>query len=353
MSPIRPPTSAIRALLLGAILAVPLAAAPAAKAQSEPVPNEVESAVDRGLEWLRNRQERDGSWSSAGGGNRSAAITGLTIMAFMARGHVPGQGPYGENINKGIDYLLSLRGRDGLICEDAVSSPMYDHGIATVALCEAYGMMDERRQELTRTAVARAIRLILSAQSVRKRPADQGGWRYQPATDVSDLSVTGWQLMALRGAANIGADVPAGAISAGIAYVKRQANGNGSFNYTSNAPTVALTGTGVLSLVLLGQADAPQVRAGGDYLLTADIVRTRSNYFYTIYYCSQAAWQLGGKYWTDLNREISADLLRRQRPNGSWGPVTSGDSTGGESYCTAMAVLALSVPYRYLPIYQR
>lgn len=313
------------------------------------MPREVEAAVDQGLEWLAKTQQKDGQWEGTGGmgGAASAAATGLATMAFMARGHVPGQGPYGETINKGVDALLSMQAADGIFSKGSRS--MYEQGICVVSLCEAYGMLDEKRQPLVRTAIGKGVRVILDAQAVRKTADEQGGWRYDPRTTQSDLSVTGWQLMALRGASNAGANIPEKALQDGIDYVKRRATMNGGFAYQDQSGVdAALTGTGILSLALLGKGEEPAVRAGGTYLLTADITKSPHYYYYTLYYCSQAAWQLGGNYWTAINREISASLRQRQKRDGSW--------TGGESsdaYCTAMAVLALTVPYRYLPIYQR
>jgi len=184
-----------------------------------------------------------------------------------------------------------------------------------------------------------------------------GGWRYQKASEDADISVTGWQLMALRGAKNIGAFLPADAIESGIAYLKRHAvdGGGGGFSYTGRGNvTAALTGTGVLTLILLGDPNAPEVKAGGDYLLRTNLDSSRggaAHYYYTLYYCSQAAWQLGGQYWTLLSRQINDSLLRRQKADGSWSE--GGGTEGGQPYCTAMAILALTVPYRYLPIYQR
>jgi hypothetical protein len=331
----------------------------ATTAQMEPpIPPKVESSIDRGLEWLARNQERDGSWTGGGTrGARSAAVTGLAAMAFMARGHVPGQGKYGETLNRAIDFVLSVQQPDGLLAAADLRHPMYDHGICSVMLCEAYGMLDERRQALARTAISRSVRAILQSQNIAKSPEQQGGWRYELDSADSDLSVTGWQIMALRGAANAGANIPPGAISAGISYIKRRANRDGSFNYQGGAPTPALTGTGVLTLILLDPTNGPnlpEVKAGGDYLLKAAITRTgSSHFFYTIYYVTQAAWQLGGRYWTNINNEVSNFLVARQNTNGSWEPVAGSDERGGESYCTAMAILALAVPYRYLPIYQR
>jgi hypothetical protein len=360
MTPTRPVPSKRPAGRSLAVVLAALALSPAAGAGADdaPIPDRVQSAVDRGLDWLSKNQERDGSWASAGGGaGRSAAVTGLVAMAFMARGHVPGQGPYGENLNRAVDFVLTLQQRDGVLADVGLGQPMYDHGICTMMLCEVYGMLDEKRQALARTAISRAVRLILNAQNVPKGAEEKGGWRYTADTTSSDLSVSGWQLMALRGAANVGAGVPPGAIKAGIEYVKRRASVGGSFAYTgSGNGSNAMTATGILALCLLGESKAPQVAAGGDHLLRSNITGS-PHYFYTMYYCAQAAWQLGladKKYWDSINGEVSASLIGKQAPDGSWPASGDGDvGRGGQSYGTAMAILALTVPYRYLPIYQR
>jgi hypothetical protein len=348
----RPPISRRQwpmAFVLPILLAL---SSPPAHADDEPVPREVQFAVDRGLEWLAKAQRSNGSWGeNPAGGTATAATTSLATMAFMARGYTPGQGPYGENVSRGIDAILALQARDGLISQTNQSPAMYDHGISTVALCEAYGMLDERRQALARTAIARAVRVILDAQAVPKNLDDQGGWRYTPQSQNSDTSVSGWQLMALRGASNIGANLPPKAIDDGIAYIKRRYVAPTGFAYTgTGGVNIALTGTGILALSLMGEPNAPEVRASADYLLAnanGQSFSRSSHYYYTIYYVSQAAWQLGGNYWTAISQRLNADILSRRRADGSW------DGEVNPSYCTAMALLALSVPYRYLPIYQR
>jgi hypothetical protein len=352
-------SSAFRRLGVALALAGTLAVLPdgprVARAQGEPIPTEVASSVDRALAWLARSQESNGSWTSSGSsGAYSVAITGLCGMAFMARGHVPGQGPYGENLNRAVDYLLAQQ-RDSLLAGRTFgNNTMYEHGIATIMLCEAYGMLDERRQEAARGAINRAVALILRAQKVAKSRG-KGGWRYTPDATDSDLSVSGWQLMALRAAANAGAILPPEAIEDGLNYVRSCAVGNGSggFAYSEGrGVTPALTGTGILALILLGKEDDPRVKAAASYLLRSGNLLRSNNYYYTLYYCAQAAWQLGGPYWTQINAEVSSDLRRRQQRDGSW--TSTGVSDGqGPSYATAMAVLALTVPYRYLPLYQR
>ncbi len=350
----------IVAVALGTTLVLTLAArAPAA--DEEPVAPAVQGAVDKGLEWLAKNQDRSsGMWATPDANGASVAITSLAVMAFMARGHTPGQGPYGENINKAIDYVLRSQLPNGVLCSrDMSNHTMYEHGIATVMLCEACGMLDDKRQEQTRAAIAKAVRVILTAQRVPKSAGNAGGWRYEPTANDSDISVTGWQLMALRGAANAGADIPAASIQAGIAYIKRRANSDGGFSYTGNdegGSNPARTGTGVLALELLGQHGAKQSLGGGDYLLAHPPgSAAMENYFYSVYYCSQAAYQLGGKYWELLGPTIRDSLIHRQQRDGSW-TLDSGQTVeraGGTAYATSMALLALAVPYRYLPIYQR
>ena len=163
--------------------------------------------MDRGLEWLASGRTRQVHGLADRGGGTSSAVTGLAVMAFMARGHVPGQGPYGDLLNRGIDALMSNQAADGVLSSASLGQPMYDHGIATVALCESYGMLDERRQAQARTVISKAVRLILNAQKAagKERTGSKGGWRYTPQSSDADTSVTGWQLMALRGAKNIGA----------------------------------------------------------------------------------------------------------------------------------------------------
>ena len=98
---------------------------------------------------------------------------------------------------------------------------------------------------------------------------------------------------------------------------------------------------------------------GGDYLIKDGLGHSGLEdrgpvefYYYTVYYCSQAAWQLGGRYWEILTPVIRQSLINRQGRDGSWS-VPGPESQGGEVYGTSMAILALTVPYGYLPLYQR
>lgn len=340
------------------ITAMILTATAVCAQENESVPPNVRAAVDRGISWLAKAQNDDGSFGRGAGRNGAesgSAVTSLSLLAFMASGELPGQGPYGETINRGIQCVLTHQQASGLISAGQMGNyRMYDHGISTVMLCEAFGVTDEKLRPKIREAISNAIKVILDAQGVRKNPENQGGWRYQPAARDSDISVSGWQLMALRGAANLGVAVPKEAIEDGVAYMRRRSVAGGGFSYIGREnPNQARTGTGILSLELLGQHHSQEAIAGGEYLIRNPLRPGNEAYYYAVYYCSQAANQLGGKYWTGIYEPLRDGLLSRQRQDGSWPQGGGLDSAGGDVYATAMSILALCVPYRALPLYQR
>ena len=327
-----------------------------AEAQDEPVSPKVRDAVGKALVWLRDNQKPNGTWPQ-GGPAGTTAVPSLGVLAFLSRGHVPGQGPYGDVLNKSIDFVLDSQKDNGMLSGGEGNAIMYEHGISTVMLAEVEGMVDDARRSRIDKALGKAVKLILDAQKVQKSANDAGGWRYQPNSPDADISCTGWQLMALRGAANAGASVPKSALDGGLQYIKRCAVPTGGFSYRAdNGPAnQARTGTGILATILIGgNKDAPEAVAGGDFLLANPPDRDIDFYFYAIYYDSQALNQLGGKYWEQVYPKLVDYLLKLQQDNGAfrYGGGNSQENEAGEAYRTSMAVLALCVPYRYLPLYQ-
>ena len=335
--------------LLLLLVAVPASGKPLLK------PTPADKAVDRALAFLSNTQNRrDGSWT-AGKSGKSVAVTSLAVMAFLSAGHVPGEGVYGKQVEQGVRWLLDQQQPNGLIATDGALE-MYHHGIATLLLAEVAGMLDAGRGKEVRAALEKAVAVILKAQ--RREGDDAGGWRYRLAhLQGADVSVTGWQIMALRGAKNVGCDVPTATIDRAVAYVKRcQDARTGGFRYRPFVPvTVPCTGVGVLTLELSGKEEhrSEAVLSAAAFLIRAENLPRwgDEHFFYGVYHGAQATFQVGGNYWSAYRARLHTVLLRQQSSSGSWlGGVS--DSPHGPNYCTAMAVLALTVEHRYLPIYQ-
>jgi len=315
---------------------------------------ELDQRIDRALAYLAGSQDREGAWNAGQIAGRNPAITALAVMAFMSAGHIPGEGKYGEVVQKGIDFVLRAQGPNGLIAS-AGHFEMYQHGICTLMLAEAVGMTEGKRADEVKSRLERAVRIVLKAQ--RKGGDHKGGWRYRVAGSDGDISVTGWQLMALRAAKNVGCDVPPAAIADAVEFINKCHDPySGGYRYLPGGNlTVACTGTSVLALELVGKEyhRSPTSLKAGAYLLKSPLSRSNPHYYYGIYYCSQAMFQLGDNYWTTFRTRLHDQLLNNQNAGGSWSGIISDDLTFGRNYCTSMAVLALTVEYRFLPIYQR
>ncbi len=339
----------------------------------------VDEAIERALAYLAKNQMpgdppvarpgQKGRPAGQGGSFRgsdegSTGISSLCVMAFLAKGYTPGVGPYGEVINRGIDFVVSQQQDSGLVLGGrGARGPMYSHGIATLMLSEVSGMVDAERQKRVDEALRKALKLILSSQRVRKREKkDLGGWRYQSSSDDADISCTGWQIMALRSARNNGAPVPEEAIKLGLAFLMRCRSSSGGFCYqagnqpgAARAPGLGRTGTALLCLELCGMHGEKVTLDAGDWLLSSIGDRARKgkqaiddrHFFYATYYGTQGMFQLGGDYWEKWAAVMYPQLLGMQQRDGSWtGRISS-------TYSTAMTILAMSVVYRQLPIYQR
>ena len=127
----------------------------------------VDKAVDRALAFLQSTQLADGGWTANGGGANPAA-TSLSVMAFLSAGHVPGEGRYGETVEKGIRNVLKAQKENGLIATEG-GQEMYQHGISTLMLAEVAGMTDGKLGQEIRKKLVKAVAIILKAQRTGRR----------------------------------------------------------------------------------------------------------------------------------------------------------------------------------------
>jgi hypothetical protein len=330
----------------------------------------IDTSVDRALEFLARHQQPDGSFDAPRGGQ--PGITSLCIMAFLSRGHVPGDRPYGKELERAIDFVLSVQHTSGLLSIEPVGSytigrPTYNHGISGVMLGEVYGMTSGDLGERIRAAILLALKHSRQLQTQPKRiSGDKGGWRYRTAAsnNDSDLTASVWHLMFYRSAMNAGFEVPKQYVDEATDYVRRcYSPADGDFTYTLGGDEHYASGAtvagGILSLSLAGEHHTEMAQHAGRWILSNpfnDYNRRRhpdDRYHYSAYYCSQAMFQLGGKYWEQFYPDFQQVLLENQNSDGSWDAEAARDERFGNVYTTALIVLALTPPHQLLPIYQR
>ncbi|MAO22910.1 MAG: prenyltransferase [Phycisphaerae bacterium] len=327
---------------------------PGNSAQNNPLDQEItpqlDAAVKAGISYLATTQEADGSWASGRYG-KNVAITALACLALMSDGHMPGRGELGDVVDRGVEFMLSSSNDSGLITSEANNGPMYGHGFATLFLGEVYGMTpggDNARANRIHEALVKAVRLIEQTQN------DEGGWRYNPVPYDADVSVTICQIMALRSARNAGIEVSSEVIDRAVEYVRMCQNADGGFKYQLGSGNSAWprTAAGVASLYYAGIYEDDAIDKGIEYLtknaLPGKASASRSHYFYGQYYAVQAMYLAGDAHWALWWPAIRAELIAQQNDEGSWD-----DRSVGKPYGTAMALIVLQMPKRYLPIFQK
>jgi hypothetical protein len=340
---------------------------------------ESEAAVERGLDWLAAHQNDNGSWSldrfqvnckhtacsGAGTVVSDPAGTGLVLLPFLGAGHTHQAGTRKQTVARGLQWLLDHQQADGTWPAPADNRPMYGHGMASIVLCEAYGMT---RDPKLREPAQRALDYIVKAQ----HPAS-GGWRYKPG-QPADTSVVGWQVMALKSGEMAGLTVPPkvfDGVKRWLASVEanrpltptplprgeRGRGEGGLFGYQSANPTAAMTAQGLLCLQYLGaRRDDPRMRAGTDYLLQ-NLPRPEGDTSYYWYHATQVMYHMQGKHWKAWNDRLRDMLVSTQERKGSlagsWEARDERERPGGRLYATALRLLMLEVYYRHLPLYRQ
>jgi hypothetical protein len=333
---------------------------------------QTERAVAGALNWLARHQNYDGSWSlghfhnrcrgvRCGGGGAAecdAAATALGLLPFLAAGQTHlSKGPYQKHIASAVQWLIMRQQRDGDL-SGAGNHQMYAHGLAAIALCEAYGMTGDRNAG---RAAQAAVNFTLQAQN------SHGGWRYTPGANDSDTSVFGWQMMALKSAVMAGLSVNPDRLELGRKWLDEVSLGkedpqlNGQFAYqrqTQSTPCMSAVALLILQYTGSRREDTVLVD-GAKYLMANAPSRSERNIYYW-YYATQVMHNICGPDWDAWNRGLRRILVEDQAKtgcaSGSWDPERPTPdcwgAAGGRLMLTSLCALTLEVYYRYLPLYK-
>jgi len=315
-----------------------------------------EQAVMNGLIWLMLNQNTDGSW----GDEYKGAMTGFGLLCFLGHGELQDSPQFGSTVGKALTWVFEngVKNEGRLHMGKSFSQPgVYEHAICTYALGEYYTMTRDRR---VIDLFKKAINHIIQGQG------PNGGWMYSYDKSEDDLSVSGWQIQALK-AAHLSQIKIAGvdeALDKAMKYIERVRGPKGGYGYRGPADDYSLTGVGILCQ-LFWRPDHTTLRKGMEWLLEQTEKNKPVTYkgdsadLYAWYYHTQACLMFGGEAWTKWNGWFQDEICDAQNPDGSWPPPggrgvgpQNGDNMTGAVYRTSLCILMLEVFYRYMPTTQ-
>ena len=332
---------------------------------------ESQQALDRGLKWLAANQAPEGNWTS-----NDLGLVSTGLLAFLAAGELPGRGEHGEAAQRALNYVISHAKPSGLLNMSNERRDMYNHGLSTFVLGQAYGMSDDRR---IGPLLDRALKLIAQTQ------CKDGGWDYvaRPQPHGHDLSLAVMQAKALRSAVDSGLEVPPEVIELAIQSVREHYSPNGcsrhaseeeqqkhpgqfTYNKGGGQGTIAMAAAGVVCLQEFAQYDDWRIEKSMDRVCAAIEEKCKGKKAsappfdaYTLYYVGQALYQVGGEKWKKYYPPLRDTLVACQHnsPNdralhGKWSANGRVGGKPGEMYMTATCCFILAMPNRYLPILQ-
>ena len=331
---------------------------------------ESEKAVELGLEWIARHQRPDGSWAldtrSACKGEgcpdspamvSDTAATGLALLPLLGAGHTHTRpGRYQKTIERGLHWLMKVQQPSGeLFTGGGQITVFYSHAIATMALCEAYGLTRDKR---LRDHAQKAVFFIN-----RNQNRADGGWRYQFG-QAGDTSVFGWQMFALRSAHLGGLDMNKAVLRRAREFLDQAASDPRKSTYgylVDSGASPTMTAEALVCRQLLGwPRDLPPLVAG-TAKVAANLAESHQRNIYYWYYATQLLHNMRGKEWEQWNAQVRDGLIAMQTTGkgcdrGSWDPLQPEadvwGSKAGRLYTTSLSLLTLEVYYRYLPLYK-
>lgn len=338
---------------------------------------ESEAAVQAALRWLAAHQDADGHWSlsdfathgkcncGAKGSRNDLAATSLALLCYIAHGEThrgtEGTHAYTKQVEAGIKWLVKQQNPDGSF---KGQEPLYCLGMAVMALCEDYN--NSGCDPILEVPCRKAIKYVVWAQN-----PDLGGWRYRPRSS-SDLSITCWQIQALKDGQLAGITPPRETLEKATKFLKDVSFPKGDgYHYRSSTKDErpSMVAAGLLCRQYLygisgGKDFSNPAMSKGYERLMQNPPSPRFHHMYYYYYATLVMFNIGGKPWEQWNVKMRELLISTQdkgktsglaHQRGSWDPagnkhLAPGRRSGGRLMMTAMACLSLEVYYRYAPL---
>jgi hypothetical protein len=313
-------------------------------------------AIDKGLQWLKDKQLKDGHWALESGHN-STTLTSLAGTALLMQGSTIKEGEHSDAIRKAVDWLMARSHDNGLIGipKDAEEAEKYleSHGQAMLFLASVYGdEEDQDRRRKLENVLTRAVELTIKAQT------PGGGWGYlsrglvKEDDEKAEVVPTVLQLRALVSARSVGIIVPKSAIAAAQKYLIKNVD-----------PATAAVVPGLWGAFYPLKEMNPEIAKKwlpAAQKFAPDFDAKASPTVEEVYYLAQVAYLLGDQgyarllpdskpaervSWTEFRKKAIDRLLKTQSNDASW--------NSGRVYATALYLAILQLDYGVLPIYQR
>jgi hypothetical protein len=341
------------------------------------------AAIDAGLQWLKNHQDEDGKWDcdgfmkhddaasetcdGPGNATHDVGVTGLALLAFLGDGSTMRSGPYKDVIKKGAIWLKEQQQENGLFGQSASHDFVYDHAIATYAMCEAFGLS---QSTILKSTAQKGVNYLESHRN------PYSVWRYQPRDNDNDTSVTAWCIMAYESGKFFGLTINDEALKNSALWLDQVSDPSGLHGYTKQGEKssrkpgdhatkfpadkgAALTAVGLFCRFFMDQdpKEKPVMKAAADLIAAKPPVwdekaGTIDHYYW--YYATYAMFQMGGTHWTNWQKHLEKAVVGPQHKDkakknlfGSWDPKCAWGEDGGRVYSTATLVLTLEAYYRY------
>lgn len=321
--------------------------------------SERSKAARKGLEWLAERQNEDGSWGVGGDANQRLALTGLASLAFLAYGETPLEGTFTDKVREGLRHLHhTFRNGNGGAYPGSVGFALSAYAMTEAAAVTNMGVLRSDAEARLKGIVQRVLgsRGGSFGEENVKHPS---AWNYQA---LKSGTACGTETPGLRDATTRGLENL-------VLLCERDLFPSGGKDEKRSPLMVRASRLYCLHLMgggktrtsrraLKSLTDEVSKMAGGDLWKSGGPWALASWYY--VGHALFAGFGGKGGAWKKWDENLGETLVRKQNRNGSWStPAEDEDGKNGETsetfqgeenlliYATSLSLLCLQTPRRY------